>query len=60
MADWDDNPSNYLKDEEGNFVLKKDGTPKRKRGRPKGSTGRPYNYHSKTKAAIKKKTGYKE
>ena len=59
MADWDDNPSNYLKDEEGNFVLKKDGTPKRRRGRPKGSTGRPYNYHSKTKAAIKKRQAIK-
>ena len=55
MADWDDNPSNYLKDDDGNFVLKKDGTPRRKSGRPKGSTGRPYNYHSKTKAKIKKR-----
>ena len=55
MADGDDNPSNYLKDDEVNFVLKKDGTPRRKSGRPKGSTGRPSNYHSKTKAMIKKR-----
>ncbi len=60
MADWDDNPSNYLKDDDGNFVLKKDGTPRRKSGRPKGSTGRPYNYHSKTKAKIKKRRVIKD
>ena len=51
--DWDINPDSYVKDPEGNFVLKTDGTPKKKGGRPKGSTGRGYNYHSKTKAQIK-------
>ena len=55
MADWDDNPDYYLKDSEGKFLLKKDGTPKKKSGRRKGSTGRPYNFHSKTKSTIKKR-----
>jgi len=48
--DWDINPENYLTDEEGNFKLRADGTPRKKGGRPKGSKGRGYNYHSETKA----------
>jgi len=52
MEDWEKNPDNYLTDEEGEFVLKKDGTPRRKGGRPKGAKGRGYNYHSETKAKI--------
>src|SRR6056300_758653 len=52
MEEWEKNPENYLTDEEGNFVLKKDGTPRRKGGRPKGAKGRGYNYHSETKAKI--------
>ena len=36
--DWEIHPDNYLKDIEGNFVLKKDGTPKKKPGRPTGTT----------------------
>ena len=47
--DWDINPDGYLKDEEGNFVLKVDGTPRKKAGRAKGSKGRGYTYHSKLK-----------
>lgn len=50
--DWELNPDNYLKDKDGNFVLKVDGTPRRKTGRPKGSKGRGYHYHSETKATI--------
>ena len=50
--DWDVNPDSYVKDDDGNFVLKKDGTPRKKAGRSKGSEGRGYNYHSKTKAKI--------
>ena len=38
LNDWDINPNNYLKDENNNFILKKDGTPKKKTGRPTGST----------------------
>ena len=53
MEDWLKNPENYLKDENGEFVLKKDGTPRKKTGRPKGSKGRGYNYHSETKSKIK-------
>jgi len=52
MNDWDNNPDKYLTDDKGNFILKKDGTPKRKGGRPKGSKGRGYNYHSQTKAKM--------
>ena len=29
MNDWDENPDNYLKDDNGDFILKQDGTPKR-------------------------------
>ena len=36
--DWERNPHLYLQDDDGNFVLKKDGTPKKKAGRPKTST----------------------
>ena len=50
--DWDINPDNYVKNEEGSFVLKKDGTPRKKTGRPQGSKSRGYNFHSKTKAKI--------
>jgi len=52
MNDWDNNPDDYQKDEDGNFVLKKDGTPRKKTGRPKGSKGRGYHFHSETKAKM--------
>lgn len=58
--DWDINPDNYLVDEEGNFLLKVDGTPRKKGGRPKGSQGRGYNYHSETKAKRAAKKSVKE
>ena len=60
--DWDINPDKYLTDEDGNFKLKRDGTPRKKGGRAKGSKGRGYNYHSKTKAklAAKKKVREKQ
>lgn len=50
QPDWEINPDDYLKDNDGQFVLKVDGTPKKKPGRPQGSKGRGYNFHSKTKA----------
>ena len=49
------NPENYRTNEDGSFVLKKDGSPRKKTGRPKGSKSRGYNYHSETKAKIKAK-----
>jgi len=52
MNDWEENPDAYMRNDNGDFILKKDGTPRKKTGRPKGSTGRGYNYHSKTKAQI--------
>ena len=50
--DWELNPQNYLTDEDGSFVLKKDGTPRKKGGRPKGQPSRGYNFHSSQKAKI--------
>ena len=52
MNDWEENPDAYMRDNNGDFILKKDGTPRKKSGRPKGSSGRGYNYHSETKAKI--------
>ena len=50
--DWELNPQNYLTDEDGSFVLKKDGTPRKQGGRPKVQPSRGYNYHSSQKAKI--------
>ncbi len=44
--------SEYQTDINGEFILKKDGTPKKKAGRPKGSKSRGYNFHSDTKARL--------
>ena len=55
MADWDDNPDLYQKDENGNFLLKKDGTPRKLGGRPKGVKSRGYYFHSETKEKIRKR-----
>jgi len=52
MDDWEINPDAYQKDSDGNFVLKKDGTPRKRSGRAKGSKSRGYNYHSATKKKI--------
>ena len=52
QKDWELNPQNYLTNEDGSFVLKKDGTPRKKGGRPKGQPSRGYNYHSSQKAKI--------
>ena len=60
QEDWQKNPENYLTNEDGSFVLKKDGTPKKKTGRPKGSKGRGYNFHSETKAKLAAKKSLRE
>ena len=52
MNDWDVNPDNYAKDDNGEFILKVDGTPRKKSGRAKGSKGRGYTFHSETKAKM--------
>ena len=52
MNDWEEHPDAYMRDNNGDFILKRDGTPRKKAGRPKGSKGTGYNYHSKTKAQI--------
>ena len=49
--DWEIYPERYVTNEDGSFVLKKDGTPKKKSGRPQGSSSQ-YNYHSSTKAKM--------
>ena len=50
--DWEIHPEKYATDDNGSFILKKDGTPCKKTGRAKGSKGRGYNYHSDTKARM--------
>ena len=47
--DWKINPNLYLTDSKGDFILKKDGKPKKKAGRPAGSKSN-YNFHTATKA----------
>ena len=47
--DWEINPDRYLQDNEGNFIRKKDGTPRLKAGRPKGSFS-SYNLSARQKA----------
>ena len=50
--DWELYPERYETEKDGvTFKLKKDGTPRKKKGRPKGSKSN-YNYHSKTKAKM--------
>ena len=44
-----------METEEKEVVLNKDGSPRKKRGRPKGSKNKQYNFHSETKAKIKKR-----
>ena len=60
QLDWELNPDNYAKDESGEFVLKVDGTPRKKSGRAKGSKGRGYTYHSRTKAKMDATKAVKE
>lgn len=49
QKDWEVNPDSYLRDALGNFILKKDGTPRLKAGNKKGGK---HNFHSLTKARI--------
>ena len=60
MNDWELNHENYVQDESGEFILKVDGTPRKKSGRAKGSKGRGYNYHSETKAKLAAKKAVRE
>jgi hypothetical protein len=50
--DWLIHPEKYLKNEDGSFVLKVDGTPKKISGRKLGTKPKGYNYHSEQKAKI--------
>ena len=50
--DWEINPDSYLKDKNGEFILKVDGTPKKKGGRKKGTKSRNYTYSKATKDRI--------
>ena len=43
--EWDIDPESYQQDADGDFILKKDGT-------PKGKPSRGYHFHSETKAKI--------
>jgi hypothetical protein len=40
QKDWEVNPQNYLTNPDGSFIIKKDGTPRKKGGRPAGSKNR--------------------
>ena len=51
MKDWEQNPHLYLTDSEGNFILKKDGTPRKKGGRPQGTKSN-YRYSDEQKAKM--------
>ena len=60
LHDWEKNPHLYLTDSDGGFILKKDGTPKKKGGRPQGSTSNYYYSHEqkakqKARRAVRKK-----
>ncbi len=46
---WDLHPENYAVDALGQFILRKDGTPKKRPGKPLGSA---HNFHSETKAKM--------
>ena len=50
--DWENNPEGYLQNEDGSFVLKANGTPKKRAGRRKGTVIRGYNYSSAQKAKM--------
>ena len=52
LHDWEENPHLYLTDTDGGFVLKKDGTPRKKGGRPEGATSN-YQYSNAQKAKQK-------
>tara|TARA_R110000868_G_scaffold127022_1_gene334433 strand:- start:73 stop:1749 length:1677 start_codon:yes stop_codon:yes gene_type:complete len=60
MTDWESNPDNYATDNNGEFILKVDGTPRKKSGRAKGSKSRGYTYHSTTKAKMDAKKSVRE
>lgn len=51
MKDWEQNPHLYLTDSEGSFILKKDGTPRKKGGRPQGTKSN-YTYSDEQKAKM--------
>jgi len=55
LKDWEQNPHLYLTDSDGSFVLKKDGTPRKKGGRPQGATSSyQYSNAQKTKNATRR------
>jgi hypothetical protein len=55
LKDWEQNPHLYLTDSDGSFVLKNDGTPRKKGGRPVGATSNyQYSNAQKTKNATRR------
>ena len=51
VNDWEVNPDNYMKDEEGNFILTVKGVPRKKAGKPVGTKNK-YHHHSDTKERL--------
>lgn len=61
MKDWEQNPHLYLTDSEGSFILKSDGTPRKKGGRPKGSKSKYfYSHGQKAKQAARRAVSKKQ
>ena len=57
MQDWEKNPQNYLTNPDGSYILKKDGTPKKKPGRPKNSELSDIKLALQAKKKLDKKNG---
>jgi len=51
LKDWEQNPHLYLTDSDGGFILKKDGTPRKRGGRPQGTKSN-YTYSDEQKAKM--------
>ena len=58
--EWEEFPERFMKNEDGSFVLKKDGTPKKKAGRTKGAKSRSYSYSAKEKVRIAERRKVRE
>jgi len=61
LKDWEENPHLYLTDSNGGFILKNDGTPRKKGGRPQGSKSNyGYSNEQKTKQAARRSVSAKQ
>ena len=56
--EWVTNPERFQTNEDGTFILKKDGTPKKRAGRGLGTKSRNYTYSTKQKQTLAEKRNY--